>query len=480
MATEAPVNGVGTTLSAAITSTSATTCSLTSATGFTNAQYHCLITDGTNYEIVLATALSGTTLTITRAVEAYNGTQTAYTFASGSTITVVQSVASVTAVAQQVANSSYQTILENATYTVAAAGSNVGTATALNFGVNYVTGATATANNGAGTGVYLPNPTVFGQQVTVVNNTVHWLLVYLGSAGTLTVDNANPVANFWIPPNQTWGGTATTTGASGNYDTIVLPIVSNGAPITYANSAGTAQGVITLGTVPTSLGGTNLTGFTAANNALYSTSSSVLAAGTLPIAAGGTALTAVGTAGQVIAANPGATALEYRTLAVGTPATATQATTSLTASSANIVSGSLFQLPTSDLAVGSRFKFTICIAKTGAGSATWTLTVKYGTAGTTSDAAIATWTSGTNTAAIDSALLEITVNILTTGSSGTANCLAFYRNALTSSTGLGSIAGTPGSTATLNTTSTTPYFHVDITPGSSAVMTAWCAAERLA
>jgi hypothetical protein len=44
------------------------------------------------------------------------------------------------------------------------------------------------------------------------------------------------------------------------------------------------------GTLPTANGGTNLTGFTAANNAIYSTSSSALTAGTLPVAAGGTGM----------------------------------------------------------------------------------------------------------------------------------------------------------------------------------------------
>jgi hypothetical protein len=50
------------------------------------------------------------------------------------------------------------------------------------------------------------------------------------------------------------------------------------------------------GTIPTGYGGTGLTTFSAANNALYSTSSSALAAGTLPIAAGGTAGTTAATA----------------------------------------------------------------------------------------------------------------------------------------------------------------------------------------
>jgi hypothetical protein len=45
------------------------------------------------------------------------------------------------------------------------------------------------------------------------------------------------------------------------------------------------------GVLPTVNGGTNLSTFSAANNALYSTSASVLVAGTLPIAAGGTGAT---------------------------------------------------------------------------------------------------------------------------------------------------------------------------------------------
>lgn len=51
------------------------------------------------------------------------------------------------------------------------------------------------------------------------------------------------------------------------------------------------KGMVSTGTVPTDQGGTGLTTFTAAYNALYSTSSSALTAGTLPIAAGGTGAT---------------------------------------------------------------------------------------------------------------------------------------------------------------------------------------------
>lgn len=61
----------------------------------------------------------------------------------------------------------------------------------------------------------------------------------------------------------------------------------------------TTKGAVTVaGTLATSNGGTGLTGFTAANNAIYSTSSSALTAGTLPVAAGGTGLTSL-TAGYI-------------------------------------------------------------------------------------------------------------------------------------------------------------------------------------
>ena len=94
MATESPANGVSTTLSAAITST-ATALSLTSATGFPNGQYTCLLSDGTNAELVEASALSGTTLTVARASEAWGGSATAYAFGIGTKVTIVTSVQSV-------------------------------------------------------------------------------------------------------------------------------------------------------------------------------------------------------------------------------------------------------------------------------------------------------------------------------------------------------------------------------------------------
>jgi len=61
-------------------------------------------------------------------------------------------------------------------------------------------------------------------------------------------------------------------------------------------SGGTWQG----GTIQPAYGGTGLTTFVGANNALFSTGASTLTAGTLPAEAGGTGLTSPGTAGNFL------------------------------------------------------------------------------------------------------------------------------------------------------------------------------------
>lgn len=104
MGVETPANLASTTLGSSLTTTGTTTATLINATaeGFTNNQYHVLMMNGatvaasTQFEIALASGLSGNTLTLSaRAVEPVAGTQTAYEFASGSTIMVVSSVQSV-------------------------------------------------------------------------------------------------------------------------------------------------------------------------------------------------------------------------------------------------------------------------------------------------------------------------------------------------------------------------------------------------
>ena len=149
----------------------------------------------------------------------------------------------------------------------------------------------------------------------------------------------------------------------------------------------------------------------------------------------------------------------------------------LTASALNLVGGTSIQIPTNGLRVGSQFRFTIALDKTAAGVATWTAKVKFGVNNTTADAEIASWTSGTNTAAAEGANLVIDVNIGVVGASATCTAQATYQHQLLAATGLGSIAPAPTATTAFNSTVANPWLHVDITPGAAAVMTAVGRAE---
>lgn len=147
------------------------------------------------------------------------------------------------------------------------------------------------------------------------------------STGTLTVvDNASGsietipggAAGFvYLANNATVAGTWRRHAfLPASYDFNVTTANFGNATITNAVWNGT--------TIASGYGGTGLTTFTGANNALYSTSASALVAGTLPIAAGGTAkttfttngvvygdgtnplgVTAAGTTGQVLVATTG-------------------------------------------------------------------------------------------------------------------------------------------------------------------------------
>jgi hypothetical protein len=153
--------------------------------------------------------------------------------------------------------------------------------------------------NGTGNQTYtMPDATTLTTGVAFVfnNNATGTLTLQdyaTGSIGTITSGGAvelvllanGTTAGTWdvhgfLPENVTWGTNALNLGST---------VITNG----------TWNG----GTIQSGYGGTGLTTFTGANNALYSTSSSALAAGTLPAAAGGTGLTSPGTAGNVLTSN---------------------------------------------------------------------------------------------------------------------------------------------------------------------------------
>jgi hypothetical protein len=166
----------------------------------------------------------------------------------------------------------------------------------------------------------LPNATTLalGQSFLFINN----------SSGNLTVvDNASTVVEVVPPGGVTQKGAisiATSAGTWGAYSFIPAAVNWGTNSLALGStviSGGTWQG----GTIASGYGGTGLTTFAAANNALYSTSASNLVAGTLPVAAGGTGattftangvlygdtasavgVTAAGTTGQVLVASTSA------------------------------------------------------------------------------------------------------------------------------------------------------------------------------
>lgn len=88
------------------------------------------------------------------------------------------------------------------------------------------------------------------------------------------------------------------------------------------------------------------------------------------------------------------------------------------ASTRTYVTGSKLAVPNGGLQVGSKFKFKVALAKTAAGVAASTFDVAIGLLGTTADAATASISTGTQTAAIDEAV--VTVEGVITAISATA------------------------------------------------------------
>ena len=132
--------------------------------------------------------------------------------------------------------------------------------------------------------------------LTIINNASATVgqIASGGAAGIALLSNAT-VGGTWdvhayIPENITWGSTSL-----------------------YLNSTIVTGGTWQGGTIQPGYGGTGLTTFTGANNALYSTGAATLTAGTLPILAGGTGQTTANAAFNALAPSQGGNSGKYLT-----------------------------------------------------------------------------------------------------------------------------------------------------------------------
>lgn len=85
------------------------------------------------------------------------------------------------------------------------------------------------------------------------------------------------------------------------------------------------------------------------------------------------------------------------------------------------LTNSSIAVPAAGLRAGTAFVWDIAFSKTAAGTATRSLLIKVGTAGTTADATIVTLTSGTPTAAADQGYMRVQFTIRTTGAAATSH-----------------------------------------------------------
>ena len=263
-----------------------------------------------------------------------------------------------------------------------------------------VSGTLTVTNGGTGAGTFTANGIIYGNTTSALGVTA------AGTTGQILIGNTS-AAPSWS-----------------NATSVAVTSISFGTTGLTPNTA--TQGAVTVaGTLATANGGTNLTTFTAANNAIYSTSASVLTAGTLPVAAGGT----------------GATTLTLNGVLYGNGTSAVQITAQGAANTiltANAGAPSFSATPT----IGTSVTVPLVIGGTAAGS-TLTLQSTSG-AGTTDSVVLKTGNNGAVTAAtFNTAGVATSVNWYNTATQTATNTATLTAAQITSPF----LLGTPTATA---------------------------------
>lgn len=142
---------------------------------------------------------------------------------------------------------------------------------------------------------------------------------------------------------------------------------------------------------------------------------------------------------------------------LGNAATALQSQVTV-AGTVYYVTNSNLTVP-ADIVAGSRFRWTIAMAKTAAGTGAFNVYIKRGTAGTTADTSDVTQSIGTQTAVVDNMMLDIEVVVTATGAAGSYWWAMIPTTRAGSAVGFGTPVGATGqfsgsvSSVALNTAS---------------------------
>lgn len=141
---------------------------------------------------------------------------------------------------------------------------------------------------------------------------------------------------------------------------------------------------------------------------------------------------------------------------------ASVATVSAAYAADTYLAGSGVTIPSAgDFAVAEQYICRFDMTKTAAGTAAFVITVRMGTLGTVSDAAILTFTFGAGTAAADTGLFEVLVTFQTVGSGtsaviqGAASCIHHLAATGLVSTGASGVGIILGTSAGFNSTTPT-------------------------
>lgn len=185
--------------------------------------------------------------------------------------------------------------------------SQANTSTTAAGGTTALTAASSYIHTLVGTGgqtYTMPDATTLTTGVAFVFNNM--------ATGTLTLQNYAAGAIGTIPNGGAGAVFLTdnsTTGGTWDIHAYLPEGVTFGTNAFNLGSSVVSGGTWQGGTIQSGYGGTGLTTFTGANNALYSTGASTLTAGTLPVAAGGTGATSL-TSNNVILGN-GTSAVQF-------------------------------------------------------------------------------------------------------------------------------------------------------------------------